>query len=134
MRMKYSDAEIVQALRRVGRWASVSVAVVSGWLLFFVIVPFFLLGVYRVPEGDLITGKVHYADAFGFVAWLVNLGGILFFVYSRLFFLAWVLSLIDFILSRNWFVLALLIVAPLVVAYYFAGPYAFELNEWCVGG
>jgi hypothetical protein len=129
MRMKWTDEQVARVFRILCRIGSVGVAFISGWALFFVIVPFFLLGIHRIDPIKLVNGAVYYGDAFGIEGWALTMA-VLALIPARLFTLMWLFSLMDFIVTRKWFIVPILIVAPLAVAYVFGGPYAYEFTEW----
>lgn len=107
--------------------APVILAAVSGYYLFFVITPFFLLGISKVPYIKLLSGEVSLEKALGAPAAITA------FVLEMIMWLmtyVWVCSLVNFARTRKWWVLAAIVLAPLPLAYFNAGPYADEMKEW----
>jgi hypothetical protein len=102
---------------------------VSAYYLFLVIAPFFLLGINNIPFGELATGNVQLEDAFGqsgevlaLIMTILTASGLLTYV--------WLLSMINFVMTKRWYVLLLLLLAPLPIAYVIAGPYHTHILEW----
>lgn len=100
---------------------------ISGYYLFFVIVPFFVLGIHRTPMEMMYAGHVRHEDALGVPANLVAV--FLTWVLPSFTYL-WALALVSVLRQRRWHVLAGLLVAPLPIAYVQAGPYAQKIGEW----
>ncbi|MHB0913853.1 MAG: hypothetical protein ACYC2Y_10495 [Armatimonadota bacterium] len=112
------------------RFATIALAGISGYLLVFIIIPFFLLGIHKVPVQKLNYGLVSYEQAFGSIAYLVAIFATGFLMIPLWTTALWLVSLLDFILTRRWYVMLALVVFPLVVSYFLAGPYEPRMYEW----
>lgn len=102
-------------------------ALVAGYFLFLVIVPFFMLGVHRIELWSVATREVQMSQALGtpaaFVAFIL-------LVCSPVLAWVWLLGLVNFVRTRRTYVLILLALAPLPIAYLTAGPYHMHLAYW----
>ena len=58
----------VKNLRLITDWAAIVLAVISGYILFLVIIPFFMLGIDKASYADIISNKVEYQDQLGILA------------------------------------------------------------------
>lgn len=105
----------------------------SAYYLFFIIVPFFLLGIYAVPLDVLMGETVDYERAMGSTACISAFLIVLFGLGARAATVAWLFSFINFCTTRNRYVLLLLMFAALPIAYVNAGPYAEHIQEWIWG-
>ena len=121
--MRFASALIRQMLS----WSPGVLAAVSGYYLVFLIVPFFLLGIYRVPDLQLASGQVSMAKALGQPAAIV---AFLMEMCMPAITYVWLFSLINFAVSRRWTVLVILVLAPQPIAYALAGPYACQIKDW----
>ena len=116
---------------------TVGLASISLYYVFFVIVPFFLLGVYRVDTRGRDAANVYYERMITYEHAFGTSGNALAFTVtiflSLLVPLLWLLALIDFAKRRKWYVLAILLLAPLAIAYVEAGPYHHQISDWIWG-
>jgi len=102
-------------------------AFLSGYYLFLIIVPFFMLGVYKVPYEDLLSGKTSYADQMGILLWL---GAAMAVLMRYMAGLLWFLSVIRLVATPKWQIALVLFLAPLPIAYLWSSPYATTIHEW----
>lgn len=116
------------AWKRAVALAPAVLAGVSGYLLFLVIVPFFVLDINNTPYTELASGGVCYQTALGLPAAVLAL--ILALAARRLYTYVWLFSLINFVSTKRWYVLLLLLLAPLPIAYVIVGPYADSILAW----
>lgn len=115
------------------RVSPVVLAGLSAYYLFFVIVPFFLLGVYKVPMDVLVGEEVSHEGAMGVVGSLPAFFLVMTGWGAAVATWAWLLSFVQFCRTRNWYLLLLLLLAALPIAYVDAGPYAKHIVEWIWG-
>jgi hypothetical protein len=108
-------------------------AAISAYYLFFVIAPFFLLGIHNVPLEVLKGDTVSYEDAMGVLSSIAAFILILFRLGPNVAAFAWLLSFANFCKTRNKYVLILLLIAALPIAYVNAGPYAQHFSDWIWG-
>jgi hypothetical protein len=97
--------------------------------LFLMIIPFFLLNVHTLNLSLIFSETTSYEATFGvpisamsFVLLYLNWPGLVGYL--------WLISLINFALTRKWYVLLALALAPLPIAYLNAGPYAEKMLAW----
>lgn len=102
------------------------------YFIFLVITPFFLLGIHTVPHHLLFNEQVRYDQAFGSFAGVVGVFLGQPDILSCLLTPIWLLSIINFIRKRKMWVAAVLLIGPIPIAYYAAGPYATAMNEWMI--
>jgi hypothetical protein len=109
--------------------------VISLDLVFFVIVPFFLLGIYKLSTpADVAISSVYathrltYNDVFGDVAG--ELTALAIVLAYRCGLALWLLTLIDFVMVRRWYVVPLLLLGPLPITYCYSGPYREQIMCW----
>jgi len=122
-----SEKLYISFLKHGMRYSPVVLAVISGYYLFLVILPFFLLGVHRVPYWDVVGGKVDYIDQIGILPFF----GFAIVALVRYFAsVIWLLSAAEVIRSRKWWILVVLALAPLPILYFYEGPYADYLLNW----
>ncbi len=107
-------------------------AAIALYFIFLVIIPFFFLGIYAIPEKRLFLEQVRYDQAFGNIAGVVGvfLGqtDVLSFILTPV----WLLSLISLIRTRKPWIVITLLIGPLPIAYFAAGPYANAMQEWLI--
>lgn len=101
-------------------------AATSGYILFIVIVPFFLLGIYQVPR-KVSFEEVSLGNALGSLS---EAGVAIIIISLGLIPYIWILTVINYFLTRRWYLLLLLIIAPLPFAYFLAGPYHELMLNW----
>lgn len=131
--MKRIGLAICSVWRWLVRVGPVVLTGMSAFYLFFVIAPFFLLGVYQVPLQVLMGDEIIYEKAMGVTAGLVAFFLVEFGLGAAIATWAWLLSLVNFTKTRKLWVLASLLLAPLPIAYVNAGPYCRHIVEWMWG-
>lgn len=116
------------------RWlvlpAPIVLAAMSAYFLFIVIIPFHILRIDKVAGIRVASGEVSLGHALGepfaaigflleILMWSIPLVSVL-----------WMLSLVNAIQTRKWYVLLILALAPLPLAYFNAGPHAPMMKDW----
>lgn len=115
-------------VRRVASTATSVLAGIALYYIFFLILPFFLLGLHRYSRFEIGHGGHGYEIAFGLLADYIAIFVTVFLVSALP--IIWLLASLDLAIRRRWVILAILLIAPLPVAYAHAGPYAGKIAAW----
>lgn len=105
-------------------------ALLSAYCLLLLVLPFFLLGIHKIPMIVLAGGRVAYEGTFGSI---VMVATIVLFARGIALYLsgaAWLATAARFSVTRERWVLALCLVAPIPIIYYYFGPYHAAMLEW----
>lgn len=85
-----------------------------------------------MPAKELFVEHVRYDQAFGtfagIIVFFLGQNDVLSFVTTPL----WLLSLINLKRTRRVWVAVALLIGPIVLAYYAAGPYANAMGDWLI--
>ena len=119
----------VRMLRRLVGIAPPLLAGVALYDLFLIVIPFFVLGVNRLSTDSIYAGTASYELAFGVPTSLLSLVVLLLHLYGILS-CVWLACLLDLALSRKWYVLLIVLLAPIPIAYLNAGPYSKLMTTW----
>lgn len=107
-----------------------ALVVLSAYSVFFLIGPFFLLGIDRIPMSALLGDSVMYEDTFGVSLMVAT---VILFSRGIALYLAgifWLLGLVRFLATKKRWIAVALLVAPIPIAYYYFGPYHVAMYEW----
>ena len=111
------------------RVAPLALVALSSYCLLFIIVPFYLAGIDRIPIRRILTeDEYSYWYLFGLPG-----VGVALIVVSYLKLLAailWLLSAIDFIQRRRWAILVVILISPVPILYISLSAYAEKIWDW----